>query len=78
MFSPDDTEGMQASIRSHGPLSASFDVYDDFENYVKGVYSKTAGAKLLGGHAIRVVGWGVDSAGGGAYWKVANSWNPYW
>jgi len=23
-----------------------------------------------------MVGWGVDS--GVKYWKVANSWNPYW
>ena len=29
-----------------------------------------------GGHAVRIVGWGVD--GGVKYWKVANSWNPYW
>ena len=25
---------------------------------------------------VRIVGWGVDS--GNKYWKVANSWNPYW
>ena len=30
----------------------------------------------MGGHAIRIVGWGVE--GGVKYWKVANSWNPYW
>lgn len=29
-----------------------------------------------GGHAIRIVGWGTED--GVAYWKVANSWNPYW
>merc|ERR1712087_172421 len=29
-----------------------------------------------GGHAVRIVGWGVDN--GVKYWKVANSWNPYW
>ena len=30
----------------------------------------------MGGHAIRIVGWGTDD--GLDYWKVANSWNPYW
>ena len=32
--------------------------------------------KNKGGHAIRIVGWGVD--GGVDYWKIANSWNPFW
>ena len=31
----------------------------------------------MGGHAIKIVGWGTDPTGGD-YWKVANSWNPYW
>merc|ERR1712216_620426 len=26
--------------------------------------------------AVKMVGWGVDN--GVKYWKVANSWNPYW
>ena len=30
----------------------------------------------LGGHAVRIVGWGVES--NNKYWKVANSWNPFW
>ena len=25
---------------------------------------------------MKMVGWGVDN--GVKYWKVANSWNPYW
>ena len=32
--------------------------------------------KQTGGHAIRIVGWGVE--GGVDYWKIANSWNPFW
>lgn len=53
----------------------AFTVYDDFENYASGVYKATS-SKSVGGHAVKLVGWGVD--GGVKYWKIANSWNPYW
>merc|ERR1711934_866379 len=66
---------IQKAIMTGGPVEAAFTVYSDFENYAGGVYSHTSG-KVAGGHAIRIVGWGVDS--GTKYWKVANSWNPHW
>ena len=31
---------------------------------------------MLGGHAIKILGWGSES--GTPYWLVANSWNPDW
>ncbi len=40
-----------------------------------GVYEHKSG-QMLGGHAIRILGWGVDS--GTMYWTVANSWNVDW
>jgi len=70
-----DEENIQTSIMTDGPMEAAFTVYEDFENYVSGVYQHTTG-NSLGGHAIRIVGWGTDN--GVKYWKVANSWNPYW
>lgn len=65
---------MQA-IMAGGPVETAFDVYGDFENYVSGIYSHVKG-QMGGGHAVRIVGWGVDA--GTKYWKVANSWNPFW
>ena len=41
----------------------------DFENYAGGIYKKTS-SRVLGGHAVRIVGWGEES--GTKYWKVAN------
>jgi cathepsin B len=63
------------SIMKGGPVETAFTVYGDFENYAGGIYKKTS-SKVLGGHAVRIVGWGEEN--GVKYWKVANSWNPYW
>jgi cathepsin B len=72
---PTHADTIAAAIMAHGPVEAAFSVYADFENYVSGIYKHTTGA-FLGGHAIKIVGWGEQ--GGVKYWKVANSWNPYW
>jgi len=66
---------IQSAIMSGGPVETAFTVYSDFENYAGGIYQKTS-TKSLGGHAVRTVGWGVEN--GTKYWKIANSWNPYW
>jgi len=68
-------DGIAQAIMAGGPVEVAFSVYDDFENYVSGIYHHVSGA-MGGGHAVRIVGWGVD--GGVKYWKVANSWNPFW
>lgn len=60
---------------THGPVEAAFTVYADFPTYKSGVYQHKTGS-ALGGHAIKVVGWGVED--GVDYWKVANSWNEDW
>ena len=50
-------------------------VYEDFMSYKSGIYEHTTG-KLLGGHAIKVVGWGVEN--GTKFWIAANSWGTAW
>jgi cathepsin B len=52
-------------------METGFTVYEDFMNYKNGVYSHTTG-KQLGGHAVKIVGWGEN------YWICANSWGPSW
>ena len=66
---------IQKMIMEGGPVETAFTVYSDFENYAGGVYHHVSGS-MAGGHAVKFVGWGVDN--GVKYWKVANSWNPYW
>ena len=68
-------EEIQKAIMTGGPVETAFTVYSDFANYASGIYHHVKGS-VLGGHAVRIVGWGVEK--GTKYWKVANSWNPYW
>jgi len=66
---------MQKELMEKGSLSAGFTVYEDFPEYTSGVYHHVTGRKL-GGHAIKIVGWGVDA--GVPYWTCINSWNDIW
>merc|ERR1712032_712640 len=66
---------IQQAIMQGGPMEVAFSVYSDFENYASGIYHHVPGEQV-GGHAVKVVGWGVEN--GVKYWKIANSWNPYW
>lgn len=66
---------IQQDLMTFGPVQAGFSVYQDFMNYKSGVYVHKSGG-LLGGHAIRVEGWG--SLNGKDYWAVANSWGTSW
>ena len=60
---------------TNGPIQAGFNVYSDFYNYRSGIYKYVSGS-LLGGHAIKIIGWG--SLNGVNYWIVANSWGASW
>lgn len=68
---------IKEEIFKNGPMETAFTVYEDFMNYKGGVYHYTSG-KLLGGHAIKVLGWGHDEASGLDYWLCANSWDTTW
>ncbi|UMM32630.1 hypothetical protein L5515_006358 [Caenorhabditis briggsae] len=70
-----DVAAIQTEIMTNGPVEAAFIVYDDFNHYRSGVYRHVAG-KLIGGHAVKIIGWGIQN--GAPYWLMANSWGPYW
>lgn len=72
---PSIVTSIQTEIMTNGPVEAGFTVYSDFMTYRSGVYHHVSGG-VLGGHAIKILGWGVES--GIPYWLAANSWNTDW
>ena len=62
---------------TYGPLTLAFDVYQNFYSYnaANDIYNVSSGS-YLGGHAVKVVGWGNQN--GMDYWLIANSWSTGW
>jgi len=76
---PGDVEAMQKELMTNGPFEVAFWVFSDFMQYKSGVYQLTSHAAkqgFMGGHAVKVVGWGTDA--GVDYWTIANSWGTNW
>jgi len=64
-------DDIKADLVTYGTVTAAFTVYEDFLNYKSGVYRHTSG-NALGGHAIKIIGYGED------HWIAVNSWNDLW
>ena len=71
----DDPELIKSALVEGGPLATRFDVYADFFQYKSGIYKHVTGGRS-GGHAVKLVGYGVEN--GTSYWIIANSWGPAW
>ncbi|VVC26950.1 Cysteine peptidase, cysteine active site,Peptidase C1A, papain C-terminal,Cysteine peptidase [Cinara cedri] len=67
---------MQKDVLAYGPIETSLEIYDDFPHYKSGIYQKTPGAKRLGAHAVKLIGWGEEN--GVPYWLLVNSWSKNW
>jgi cathepsin B len=70
---------IKKDIMTNGPVEAGFTVYKSFMAYKSGVYQHHWWAlwdQVLGGHAVKIVGWGSEN--GVDYWLVANSWSTAW
>jgi hypothetical protein len=60
------------------PLSIAIEaITPGFQLYQSGVFNGKYCGTILD-HAVDMVGWGVDSATGLAYWNVRNSWGTTW
>ncbi len=63
------------NIMTNGPIETGFQVYQDFTQYKGGIYVQRSSVRV-GGHAVKIVGWGNQS--GINYWVVENSYGPTW
>jgi cathepsin B len=66
-------KSIKLEIMKNGPVSAAFEVYEDFLAYTGGIYHHVTGAGV-GGHAVKLIGWGEENSV--KYWLLVNSWNP--
>jgi cathepsin B len=66
---------IQAAVMFAGAVEVGFFVMADFLNYKGGIFHSTS-KQTLGGHAVKIVGWGRE--GTQFYWIVQNSWGPAW
>jgi cathepsin B len=67
---------MEREVFENGPITVAYTVFTDFLTYKSGVYQKSENATHLGGHSVKIVGYGISD--GIKYWTVANSWNSEW
>jgi len=69
-----------AEIEAHGSVAGSLSVYSNWGNkWVKAhgpnaVYDTHKDATHVGGHCIKIIGFGVSE--GKKYWLIQNSWGP--
>jgi len=68
-------KAIMQDIFTNGSVEGAFTVFADFPTYKSGVYRHVTGEEL-GGHAIKIIGWGVEN--GTKYWLCVNSWNEDW
>lgn len=71
-----EPEDLMAELYTNGPIEVSFEVFEDFAHYKTGVYKHVYG-RYIGGHAVKLIGWGTTDDGVD-YWTIVNSWNTNW
>jgi hypothetical protein len=78
-----DIETIKKEIYKHGPVVAGFVVYDNFFNDFNAdnntIYKgPKEDSKPLGGHFVRIIGWGINDTDSTGYWFCCNNWGQKW
>lgn len=63
---------IQMEIWKRGPVTTVFDVFPDFYQFHHGIYSPRPFQTIIGGHAVQIVGWGIEH--NIPFWWIRNSW----
>lgn len=77
-----EEENIKREILKNGPVVSTMHIHVDFLTYKGGIYTKGEEvARFSGQHAIKIVGWGVETEGqniGTKYWIIQNNWGSDW
>jgi hypothetical protein len=67
-------KNIKLEVLKWGPISVAFNIFPDFLHSYDGnsIYIPKSGQKSLGGHAVKLIGWGTEKDT--PYWICANSW----
>ena len=73
--------GSEKNIRDNiykwGPVASAIKLYPDFHTFdTKKIYEWDGQGPSIGGHAIEIVGWGIEDKK--KFWIVKNSWGVEW
>lgn len=71
---------IRRGIYTWGPVATGMKVYPDFYTFdpKTTIYEWNGEGPQVGGHAIEIVGWGIDKPTSKSYWIIKNSWGPEW
>lgn len=61
-------EEIKQELVNNGPMLMGLQIMEDFMNYESGIYKYTTG-ETIGGHAMKLVGYGYDETEG-LYWEL--------
>ena len=71
-------KNIMSEIYTNGPVTTGMEVYSSFYTFnpKTQIYKNNDNDVRVGGHAIRIVGWGEEA--GVKFWWIANSWGTKW